>query len=72
MLVDVKYNMSHQSDVSYVRTNSAWNRGERKRVLLHAGQIVSGVLGTRCKHQALRTLKKRTLDFTKDRLEWTS
>ena len=25
MLVDVKYNMSHQSDVSYVRSNSVRN-----------------------------------------------
>lgn len=49
VLVDVKYNMSHQFDVSYVTSSSVWNKGARNRILSHADQIVSRVLGTHCK-----------------------
>lgn len=68
--VDVKYNVSRQSDMSRVRWRSVWDKEERKWVLLHAEQIVSGVLGTRCEHRALR-LTERMLGFTKGRPEWT-
>ena len=70
VLGDVKYKMNHQSDVSYVRWNSMWDKGERKWILLHAGQIVSAVLGTqelKTDREDIRFYERETSIDTPDR-----